>query len=187
MFILRSCREFDIETGQVAGLPLKVPPSLWQNSTAAADHLQDSPSALMPELAALKGLDQVNIVSKLIKTVRALVRSPSDAGETAVVPSTPPPTQLPERAAEIYALSARVERPLHADTAAAYRALLRKCRIWRVECINSSTDPLLPHLNILISIAGGYFRQDEELSSMWDEEEEDRMIEEGQDLDDIML
>jgi survival of motor neuron protein-interacting protein 1 len=150
----------------------------------------DSPSSLMPELTALKGLEQVKIVAKLIKTVLSLVRSSSsDTKDTtdAAPPPPPPPTQLPELAAEIYALSARVERPLHADTSATYRSLLRKCKIWRVECISTATDPLLPHLNILISIAGGYFRQDPELSSMWNEEEEDLMMEEEQDLDDIML
>jgi Survival motor neuron (SMN) interacting protein 1 (SIP1) len=155
-------------------------------AAAAAEHHQlDSPSSLMPELAALKGLDQVSIVTKLIETVRAFVRTSSDAASTTT--TTPLPAQLPDIAAQIYALSARVERPLHADTAAAYCSLLRKCKLWRVECINSPVDPFFPHLNILISIAGGYFRQDEELSSLWDEDEEERMIEDGHNLDDGML
>ena len=147
----------------------------------------DSPSSLMPELAALKGLDQVTIISKLIKTIRAVVRSQNTDLNTAIAAEENvelPPAHLSEVAAEIYALSARVERPLHADTAAAYCALLRKCKIWRAQGIGSSIDPLLPHLNILICIAGGYFKQDEELSAVWDEEEE---IEQGHGLNDIML
>jgi len=188
-FFFLLCREFEIETGQVPGLPLRVPPHIFlseSNPAVTPEHPVDSPSSLMPELAALKGLDQVKIVTKLIKAVRTLIHTDPDADGTSSPP--PLPRQLPELAAELYALSARVERPLHADTAASYRSLLRKCKLWRLQSITSPTDPLLPHLNILISIAGGYFRQDEKLSSMWDEEEEDEiMIEEGHDLDDIML
>lgn len=180
------CREVEIETGQVPGLPLRVPlPYLSGRNPAVEDHSLDAPSSLMPELAALKGLDQVQIVTKLIKAVRALVRSSVDTGADTAIAL--PPTQLPDLAAVLYALSARVERPLHADTAASYRSLLRKCKLWRAQSIHSPTDPLLPHLNILISIAGGYFRQDEELSSMWDQEEEEIMIDEEHDVDDIML
>lgn len=179
------CREFELETGQVPGLPLRIPPQFLSGSNpAGTDNLIDSPASLMPELAALKGLDQVKIVTKLIKAVRSLIQSTLDPDANT---ASTLPTHLPDLAAEVYALSARVERPLHADTAASYCSLLRQCKVWRVQSIKSPIDPLLPHLNILILIAGGYFRQDEELSSMWDEEEEELMMEEGHDLDDIML
>ena len=105
----------------------------------------------------------------------------------------------PEAAAQLYALSARIEKPLHAGTCALYRELLRKCAARRAalgaaapaaavaaaaavqpggaadaaEAVEAAAaDPLLPHLNILIVIAGAYFGQDEELATMWDDDEE---------------
>lgn len=189
-FLLSFCREYELETGQVPGLPLKISPSFSLGRKSTSDQLPvDSPSSLMPELAALKGLDQVTIVTKLRRTARNIVGTSdtATAADAAQQSHLSPPSHLPEIAAEMYALSARVERPLHADTAAAFRSLLRKCKIWRGQGIQSPSDPLLPHLNILICIAGGYFRQDEELSAVWDEEVDLEGLEEGHELDDIML
>jgi hypothetical protein len=102
----------------------------------------------------------------------------------------------PRAAAQLYALSARIEKPLHAGTCALYRELLRRCAARRAAlgaAVAAATtaanepgaaadaahaveaaaaDPLLPHLNILIIIAGAYFGQDEELATMWDDDEE---------------
>lgn len=77
----------------------------------------------------------------------------------------------PDAAAQLYALSARIEKPLHADTCALYRQLLRFAAGRRAAAAGPA-DPALPHLNILIAIAGAYFGQDEELATMWDDDEE---------------
>jgi survival of motor neuron protein-interacting protein 1 len=78
----------------------------------------------------------------------------------------------PQAAARLYALSARVERPLHADTCALYRQLLRACAGQRAALgKDGAADPRLPHLNILLVLAGAFFGQDEELAAMWDDEE----------------
>jgi hypothetical protein len=99
----------------------------------------------------------------------------------------------PRAAALLYALSARIEKPLHAGTCALYRELLRRCAARRAALGAAAAaattaanepgaaadaahaveaDPLLPHLNILIISAGAYFGQDEELATMWDDDEE---------------
>lgn len=109
----------------------------------------------MPELAALRGLDQVAVVAAVGAAVRSAVACAALA---------------PADAARLYALSARLERPLHADTAAAYRALLRRCKEWRSGAAGTA-DPSLPHLNVLITLAGAFFRQDEELAAVWEEDE----------------
>ena len=151
------CREHETATGPVQGLPLRV--ALPSNDTAASPeasniYTTDSPSAIMPELITLRGFDQVTLVNRLQKAVQHTMMA----------------TELSSQdAADIYALSARIELPLHGDTAAAYRALLRKCKEWRAKS-EASTDPLLPHLNVLIALAGGFFRQDEELSALWGDE-----------------
>jgi hypothetical protein len=146
-------REHEMLTGQVRGLPLRIA----SPAPAPGPPPPDSPSACMPELAALRGMDQVAVVGRLLSAARAVT-----AGATLA----------PGDAARLYALSARLERPLHADTAAAYRALLRRCKEWRSGATGPA-DPLLPHLSVLIAIAGAYFRQDEELAAMWDREEEE--------------
>ncbi|KAI7839292.1 hypothetical protein COHA_006990 [Chlorella ohadii] len=76
----------------------------------------------------------------------------------------------PAAAALLYALSARIEKPLHAGTCALYRQLLRLCASQRA-ALASAADPALPHLNIMIVVAGAYFGQDEELATMWDDDE----------------
>ena len=62
----------------------------------------------------------------------------------------------------------RIEKPLHADTCALFRALLRHCARLRAGAAGPA-DPRLPHLNILISIAGGCFGQDEQLARAWEQ------------------
>lgn len=76
-----------------------------------------------------------------------------------------------DSAPALYALSARTEKPLHADTCALYRQLLKLCAAQRAAATGAD-DPLLPHLNIHIALAGAYFGQDEELAAVWDAERE---------------
>ena len=49
-----------------------------------------------------------------------------------------------------------------------YRALLRHCAALRAS-LPDARHPLLPHLNVFMVIAGGYFGQDEELAVLWEE------------------
>lgn len=63
------------------------------------------------------------------------------------------------RAQWLFALAARLEKPLHAEHAAAFRGVLRHCAALRAGC-GSADDPLLPQLNVLMAVAGTYFGQD---------------------------
>ena len=65
----------------------------------------------------------------------------------------------------------RPRLPPLAGTCALYRQLLRVCASQRA-ALAGPADPALPHLNILIVLAGAYFRQDEQLATMWDDDEE---------------
>jgi survival of motor neuron protein-interacting protein 1 len=71
------------------------------------------------------------------------------------------------RAQWLFALASRLEKPCHAEVAAAFRALLRHCCKLRA-AVAQAADPVLPQLNVLIVIAGAYFAQDEELCSLVD-------------------
>lgn len=68
-----------------------------------------------------------------------------------------------DRAVWLFALFAVLDKPLDADTSASVRALLRKCASLRA--IRTKDDEDLPMLNILITIAGKYFGQAEDLLS----------------------
>lgn len=106
-------------------------------------------------LDAVLGMDQVCIEVLLQRHVEALA----------------PLAALPfPRGAWLFALAARIEKPLHADAGAAFRALLRKCATLRTSA-SGPADPALPQLNVLIAIAGAYFGQDENLSRLvpWQE------------------
>jgi len=151
-------------SGRVAGLPLRVSAT----ETATQDIAAESPSALMPELAELRGLDQIAIVRRLHTCVQKVVTSCQ--------------TLDPGDAARIYAISARVELPLHSDSCAAYRALLRRCCEWRAEVDGGPGGAeTLSHLSILIALAGAYFGQDEEMASLWTQDEEEDNEEEEED------
>ena len=64
----------------------------------------------------------------------------------------------------LYALAARVPEPLTGGTSAALRQLTRHLAEARAACRQaSSTDPLIPRLNVLLAVTGGHFRQDGEL------------------------
>ncbi|PRW56469.1 Gem-associated 2 [Chlorella sorokiniana] len=161
-------REFELTCGQPAagadlGGGLRISPEAAAGSgaleAAAQEELAalslDPPSALTPELQQLQGQDQLQVRRQLHAAIRQVVRE----------------EQLdPAAAALLYALSARIEKPLHAGTCALYRQLLRLCASQRA-ALGSAADPSLPHLNIMIVIAGAYFAQDEELATMWDDDE----------------
>lgn len=63
------------------------------------------------------------------------------------------------RAAWFFALAARVDVPLDADTSAAMRAAARGLAAARAGT-TSARDPILPDLQVCLAIAGGYFGQD---------------------------
>lgn len=67
----------------------------------------------------------------------------------------------------LFALAARLEKPLHPEVGAALRAVLRHCCKLR-SGVAGAADPLLPLLNVLIVTAGAYFGQDEQLCSYVD-------------------
>jgi survival of motor neuron protein-interacting protein 1 len=78
-----------------------------------------------------------------------------------------PPSLPLARAQWLFALAARLEKPLHADLAAAFRGLLRHCAALRAG-LGGGGDPLLARLNVLIVVAGAYFGQDERMSRVVD-------------------
>ncbi|KAG7392241.1 gem (nuclear organelle) associated protein 2 [Phytophthora pseudosyringae] len=62
------------------------------------------------------------------------------------------------RAVWIYALLARLDKPVHASVAATIRQILRRC--WTMRCeLESPSEIQLKSLNILIVIAGDFFGQ----------------------------
>ncbi len=65
----------------------------------------------------------------------------------------------------LFALAARLETPVHADTAAAFRSMHRRCVTWRA-AVSSPQEPALPLLNVLIAVGGAYFKQDEGLAGL---------------------
>jgi survival of motor neuron protein-interacting protein 1 len=65
----------------------------------------------------------------------------------------------------LFALAARLEKPIHADVGASFRSLYKRCVGWRAR-LSSAHDPLLPILNVLVAVAGAYFKQDELLAAM---------------------
>lgn len=71
-----------------------------------------------------------------------------------------PAAIAPGRAQLLYSLAARLEKPLLPDVSACLRALLRHCVEARRQ-LGNERDPMLPHLNVLLAVTGGYFGQDE--------------------------
>jgi hypothetical protein len=78
------------------------------------------------------------------------------------------PADLPLiRAQWLFALATRVEKPAQPAVGASFRALLRHCCRLRAG-LKQASDPLLPQLNVLITVAGAYFGQDEQLCRLVD-------------------
>lgn len=63
----------------------------------------------------------------------------------------------------LFALSAKLDKPVHAETAAAFRSMLRRFAAWRARA-GGPGERMLPHWNVMIAIAGAYYGQDEALS-----------------------
>jgi hypothetical protein len=62
-----------------------------------------------------------------------------------------------------------IDLPCHWDVSAQLRMLVRKCASLRATKPRPD-DEHLACLNLIIVVCGGFFRQDEELASMWDED-----------------
>jgi len=58
----------------------------------------------------------------------------------------------------LFALLARLEKPLDSDTSSTLRSLLRHCTYERAKLVEAS-DPELASLNMLITIIGHFFGQ----------------------------
>ena len=177
--------------GRVAGLPLRVADAaLGEAARAELAALRlAAPAGLMPELLALAGVEHVEVVRRLEAAIAEVVegggsgptpqqaqaiyalsarcaepveRGPSSEGGQSMRQRCPAALLTP------LACPRRVEKPLQGSLCAGYRALLRRCAARRAE-VEDAADPLLPHLNVLIALAGCYFGQDEELAGLWEE------------------
>lgn len=69
----------------------------------------------------------------------------------------------------IYALAAVLEKPVHVDTSASLRGLLRYLSGLRTESMEEPEQVLIPKVKVLSAIAGAYFKQDEKLACLWEE------------------
>ena len=109
-----------------------------------------------PPLSAVLALDAVtcayllrHVSSKLHKF--GYEYSASDAG-------TDSNSEITRLTRWFFALSARVELPLDADTSASIRSAMRGAARARM-LTTSERDPAIPHLNLAIAIGGDYFKQ----------------------------
>ncbi|KAG7383274.1 gem (nuclear organelle) associated protein 2 [Phytophthora boehmeriae] len=102
-------------------------------------------AATPPHLRLLLQFDQV-LTRRLLDYHAAWL---SDDGMTALSRA---------RAVWIYALLARLDKPVHASVAATIRQILRSC--WTMRCeLETPSETQLMALNILIVIAGDFFGQ----------------------------
>lgn len=97
-----------------------------------------------PSLSAILGMDSVARVSTLRKSINSLETKSTLSRRDCMW---------------LFALCAAVDTPLHADTCAALRSLLRKCASMRAEMAELDDEVIM--LNILVTIAGRYFKQSE--------------------------
>ncbi len=72
----------------------------------------------------------------------------------------------PLRGQWLFALAARLDKPLLPDTLAALRALLRHCARLRADLTEGVGSSQLPLLSVLIGAAGAYYGQDEQLCKL---------------------
>jgi survival of motor neuron protein-interacting protein 1 len=100
--------------------------------------------ALPPLLSIVLHLDDVTVQALLHHHIQWFETRPMTA----------------QRAQWFYALLARLEKPLDPDTAASLRTLLRRSAVLRSK-MTDPRDPLLPALNIIITIVAKYFNQQE--------------------------
>ncbi|OIW06852.1 hypothetical protein TanjilG_18234 [Lupinus angustifolius] len=126
------------EDKDTAALPPENPAS-----KTSVDQISSGSPAL-PLLSAILGLDSVARVSMLHKRVRLLESEDAIARNDCMW---------------LFALCAAVDAPLHADTSAALRGLLRKCA--SIRATKAELDEEVVMLNILATISGRYFGQSE--------------------------
>lgn len=127
-------------------------PSLGTEDTNTSQRLENlisnssanESSSNNPLLSVILGMDSVARVSMLRKRIKSL----EDAN-----------TLSRNDCLWLFALCAVVDTPLHADTCAALRDLLRKCASLRAG--KSDLDDEAIMLNILVTISGRYFGQAE--------------------------
>ncbi|KAK7310316.1 hypothetical protein RJT34_07758 [Clitoria ternatea] len=105
---------------------------------------QTGSSSPTPLLSVILTMDSVARVSMLLKRISLL---------------DPANTITRNDCMWLFALCAAVDAPLHADTCAALRSLLRKCASIRAE--KAELDEEIVMLNILATISGRYFGQAE--------------------------
>lgn len=110
-------------------------------SDVGEDNVLKSP---WPTLSVISGMEPVTRVSTLRKRITAF--------ESATTVSR-------DDCLWLFALCAAVDTPLHAETSAALRSLLRKCASLRAEKTTVDDDVIM--LNILATISGRYFGQAE--------------------------
>jgi len=131
--------------------------ALEEATLAAERHalISNPPSSLMPQLQELRGLDQVTIAHRIQQEVMAL-----EGGQERILSDK-------AAAANIYALSAKIELPLHSDMAATYRSLVHMCYRWKENVQKDETkgkDAVCAFVDVLLVIAGAFFQQDEVLA-----------------------
>jgi len=133
--------------------------ALEEATLAAERHalISNPPSSLMPQLQELRGLDQVTIAHRIQQEVLAL----EGEHQRVLLNKT--------AAANIYALSAKIELPLHSDMAATYRSLVHMCYRWKENVFHQKDetmgkDAVCASVDVLLVIAGAFFQQDEVLA-----------------------
>ncbi|KAK4778783.1 hypothetical protein SAY86_006311 [Trapa natans] len=99
-------------------------------------------ATLLPTMPLLLSMDSVSRVSNLRKRIRAF--------EAMTTPTR-------DDCLWIFALCAAIDTPLHADTCASIRSLLRKCASLQAQ--KEEMDDEVIMLNILVSITGRFFGQ----------------------------
>ena len=114
---------------------------------SSGDLSSDGATLQEPKLTTLISMDQVSVVS----TLTWLIEGAEGAEKI-----------TEKRARWIFALSAALEKPIHAETAALFRSLFRLCCSLRAD-LSGPSDSSLPLLNMLIVISGGHFGQDESI------------------------
>lgn len=138
--------------------------ALEEATLAAERHalISNPPSSLMPELQEYRGMEQTAIANLIQQQVMGLMES-----GRVIIDKT--------RSAKLYALSAKLELPLHSDMAATYRSLVHMCYRW-MKCVQEGkgeeTDPASAYINILLVVAGAFFQQDENLAGYMGELED---------------
>jgi len=108
----------------------------------------------MPELITFSKMSQQHLLSQFESEVEAYMQCDMLSRETAT---------------RLYAMTLFIDLPCQGDVSALLRMLVRKCASLRAR-VPRPNDEHLACLNLIMVVCGGFFRQDEELASMWDED-----------------